>query len=389
MTIKAILWTYEPKKNGTCNIKLYLNNNGQKKYIKTKLAVLPQQFDTVKGLVKKSHPSYQIYNATIRSKILELERHFLEGGSFKTIGNKKSFSLILFLENYIKDSDAGLTEISVSSCKAYKSTLKRLKQFCKHQEISDLSFDDINLEFHDNFKRFLLNSKICAIPGFNVHIKNLKKCMRLAMEKKLHNNSDFRHRLFKKIPVESNKIYLTREEIQRIEELDLSFNKMLSREKDRFLISYYFLTRYIDSILIRRKDFFQKEGKYFLQYTQKKTGAKCIIPVSQAAWSILERRDFNLSGDTNGEANKKIKLIASMAGINTIVNEGAQSAPKWSFITTHTARRSAATHLALQGVNLKIIADLGGWKRLETLRDYLRASGLDSAEVAKDLDFFQ
>ena len=78
-----------------------------------------------------------------------------------------------------------------------------------------------------------------------------------------------------------------------------------------------------------------------------------------------------------------------MAGIHTSANEGDRSGPKWKFVTTHTARRSAATHLALQGVNLKIIADLGGWEKIETLRSYLRASGLDSAEVAKDLDFFQ
>ncbi|MCB0653995.1 MAG: tyrosine-type recombinase/integrase [Saprospiraceae bacterium] len=56
--------------------------------------------------------------------------------------------------------------------------------------------------------------------------------------------------------------------------------------------------------------------------------------------------------------------------------------PKWKFVTTHTARRSAATNLALQNVNIKIIADLGGWTDIRTLRSYLRASGLDSALVA-------
>ena len=61
--------------------------------------------------------------------------------------------------------------------------------------------------------------------------------------------------------------------------------------------------------------------------------------------------------------------------------------PKWSFVTPHTARRSAATNLYLQGVSLKMIADLGGWGDDGTLRVYLRASGLDTALVARELGF--
>lgn len=57
-------------------------------------------------------------------------------------------------------------------------------------------------------------------------------------------------------------------------------------------------------------------------------------------------------------------------------------------VSTHTARRSAATNLVLDGVNFKTVADLGGWHRLETLQIYLRCSGLDTAIVAKDIAFF-
>lgn len=138
------------------------------------------------------------------------------------------------------------------------------------------------------------------------------------MDKSLHNNLTFQHKLFRKIPVKTNKTYLNIAEIE-----------------------------------------------------------------------LLEKRDFNLSGDTNQEANRKLKTIATLAGISTLVQEGEHSGPKSLFVTTHTARRSAATNLALQGVNLKIISDLGGWEDVQTLRTYLRASGIESAVVAKDLEFFR
>lgn len=77
-----------------------------------------------------------------------------------------------------------------------------------------------------------------------------------------------------------------------------------------------------------------------------------------------------------------------LAGINQVTSEGDKVLPKSQLVTTHTARRSAATNLYLEGASLKTIADLGGWENNEMLRIYLRASGLDSARLAQDLDFF-
>lgn len=388
MKIKAILWTYKPRKDGSCNIKLYASVDGKKKYFKTKLAVLPKDFDDAKGEVKKSHPSCKLYNATIRSQVRELEDHLLKGGSIQDIGIDKVTEIIPFLQQFIADTAAGMTGVSMTTIKNYKSLLTRLQEYSNARNVR-LTFESIDLDFYDDFKSFLFKDGKCGMAGFGKHIKVLKALMRLAMDKGLHNNTIFQHKLFKKVTVKTNKIYLTEEEIKQIEELDLSGEPSLDRERDRFLISYYFLTRYSDSVKIRKKDFFEKTGRLYLRYFQVKTDKECVVPAREAALSILEKQAYNLSGDTNQEANRKLKTICAMAEINTLVQEGNRSGPKWKFVTTHTARRSAATHLALQGVNLKIIADLGGWEKVETLRIYLRSSGLDSAEVAKDLDFFR
>jgi integrase len=81
--------------------------------------------------------------------------------------------------------------------------------------------------------------------------------------------------------------------------------------------------------------------------------------------------------------------LKTVAAINAKIFQEGKNAPESSFVTTHTARRSAATNLYLDGVSLKMIADLGGWTDLQSLRTYLRASGLDTAQVAVDLDFFR
>jgi integrase len=121
----------------------------------------------------------------------------------------------------------------------------------------------------------------------------------------------------------------------------------------------------------------------------EKTQIRATIPVSTKAARLLKKYDHDFSFTSNQQANRELKRIASMAGINKVVSQGKQSGPKSQFVTFHTARRSAATNLRLQGASLKTIADLGGWKKLSTLEVYLRASGMDSAILARKLDFFQ
>lgn len=92
---------------------------------------------------------------------------------------------------------------------------------------------------------------------------------------------------------------------------------------------------------------------------------------------------------TNAEVNRKIKQIASMAGINIPATENGVTAPKWTLVRTHTARRSAATNLAMGGAILDFICKLGGWKKLETLEKYLLATRMEVAERGAFFNLFK
>lgn len=162
----------------------------------------------------------------------------------------------------------------------------------------------------------------------------------------------------------------------------------LERERDRFLLAYYFVMRFSDVVRIRREMLFQLNGKVYLRYQSTKTKVEATLPVKQSAMALMEQYQFDLSFSGNVQANRELKTIAAMANINTHASQDGRTGPKSIFVTTHTARRSAATNLYLEGVSLKMIADLGGWVDLQSLRTYLRASGLDTAQVAGDLDFF-
>ncbi|MCB0650922.1 MAG: phage integrase SAM-like domain-containing protein [Saprospiraceae bacterium] len=391
MRAQVMIWTYKPRKDGTCNIKIYAGYKGDKKYFKTKFHVLPSQFDKNKGLVKRTHPNHLRINAAIGEEKKRILDHIIKPGeNLRTLGKEKKESFIDFLVEHRNEIKNGFTDLKQSTARNYTSLITRITQYRDDRKLKDISFEDIDMDFYKDFQKFLSDECNCGLVGFGKHIKVIKTVMRNAQELGLHHNDIYKTRLFKRYNAKpSTKIYLTEDEIKAIEELNLSFDKALDRERDRFLVSYYFLMRYEDSRTIQKDFFFEQEGKHYLKYKQEKTERECIIPVKDKAWEILNKRGFNLNYGSNPQSNRDIKTICALARIDTEVTQGEERLPKWKFVTTHTARRSAATNLALQNVSVKIIADLGGWTDIRTLRIYLRASGLDSALVAKDLEFFK
>jgi site-specific recombinase XerD len=389
MTVKVILWTHYKKKDGTHDVKIYALNKGKKRYYSLNIQVKPENWDEARERVK-GLPAFinQQYNQRIQETKHRYEQLLFDGVPADQLDiQAPSHSLLKFTAQFIQEIKDNKHDIKPASGKNYQSMLTRLKQYCEHRLIDDLSFDDITMDFYYDYRSFLEETQ-GKRNAFGNHIKVLKRVMRTAVERELHNNLTFDEPSFKaKKQKPGGKIYLTKDETKAIEDLDLSSMPHLDRERDRFLVAYYFMMRWEDSTKIHRG---MIRGDFqFLSYTHGKTEIECTLPISPRAKAILQKRNFNFKKDSIQKANEKIKTIGSLAGINNIITIAGVTAPKFQFITSHTARRSAATQLMLQGVPLGDIMKLGGWKKLQTLQLYLRASGLDVARVAQNYDFFK
>lgn len=390
MKIKKILWKYVPHNDGTCDVKIYVYRDGRKKNFSTGYSILPTDWDDKKRMVKNSHPLAKSYNDAIDKLRLELEEHLLHGGTFENFRNShKQISLIDYCKEVIQNWEDGLLPLTASTIKNYRATFRRLNEFADMHPSIDLSLSGLNLDFYKAFSAFLRKYANCGLPGISKHIKIIKRLMGMSLEENLHSNTVFREKAFKRPRTKaSTKIYLNTDEIAQLEGLDLSGQPALERERDRFLLAYWLLMRFSDVCLVRKEWLFQLNGKLFLRYTSTKTKVESTLPVKASAMTMIEKYNYDFSFSSNVQANRELKTVAAMAGINANMLQDGRNGPKSSFVTTHTARRSAATNLYLEGVSLKMIGDLGGWKDLQSLRTYLRASGLDTAQVAVDLDFF-
>lgn len=381
MTVRKILWTYKPNRDGKCMIRVYAYHNKKKKYFPTGIAIFPEYWNKKKREVKRSHPMASRYNAVINGKKFEIEAHLLDGGTFQNLKIGEG-SFLEYIEAFLADND-----LRPGTLKAYRGMRTRLRQYLLKRGRPDIAFKDIDDAFYRDYVGFL-KAHYCRDVGVGNHIKVIKKLLRKAQGEGLHRNEAYKK--FKVFKAKgSNKIYLREEEIDRLESLDLSGQPVLEKERDRWLLAYYFLFRFSDVTRIEKSMIFERKGKEYISMAHRKTGINVVLPVSSKAKAILEKYNYDFAFTANQLANRKLKVICALAGINDQVKEGDRFGAKSQFVGTHTARRSAATNLCLQGVSLKIIADLGGWRKSQTLRLYLRQSGIDTAIMASDMEFFK
>lgn len=273
----------------------------------------------------------------------------------------------------------GLKKRSLATIKSYITCYNHLVSFCeKHPK----KFSLINKQWYDNYIGWFrsMNKNENTI---GVRVKFIKLIMNESLSAGFHNNISYRSNWFSKPTQEVSSIYLNEEEINKIINLDLEKSTLLCQERYRFVLSYFLLLRHSDSITINKSDIVEINGKYYLKKKAIKTSNEIMLPLKPIVIEILKRYDYSIRQTPNQVSNRSLKEIGKLAGIG-----------KWDQITSHTARRSAATNLYIQSVKtgkppVKLIMALGGWKTEDSFKKYIRVDSLESAIMAAELDFFR
>jgi integrase len=172
-------------------------------------------------------------------------------------------------------------------------------------------------------------------------------------------------------------IVLTEAEVELLWDMDLDGNKGLQSARDILLFSIYTGQRWGD-VSSFHKD--QLNGKTW-DFISEKTGDHIYVPFvgfAERAYEILERYDFALPRITMHRYNYYLKELGKKAGIDeevTIRRASGKSEivitnPKYSFMSSHMARRTCVTILLQRGVPPTTVMKLTGHRDLRTLMKY-------------------
>lgn len=249
MNFRNILWTYAPKQDGSCDVKLYFSHLGKKRYFSLDIKIQPKYWNKKKGEVKSTHPLAKRYNGKLNRLRLDIETHFLDGGNWLNLFNEeedKKGNVIEFLVQIITEGENNQLGLNSDTLKSYKGTLRRLREFKDHTGI-ETTLQKMDMTFYSEFTNYLYKHANCRAPGVNGHIKILKRLMNIGLERKLHTNMVHLQSGFKRprLNIKDN-IYVSEAEVALLEKLDLSKKKFLEKELDRWLVAYHFILRFSD-----------------------------------------------------------------------------------------------------------------------------------------------
>ncbi len=344
-SIKIILWKADRKKDGTCPIAIRITKDRKPRYIFTGHYVKEKDWDPVNSRVKKSHPNSARLNSYLFKKFSEANDLLLESdsgtnySSSKEIKNKvkrkgKNISFFTLADQRIKEyKDKGTFTVALAD----ESKINNIRKFVDN---GDLYFTDITVPFLQRFKVYCASELKQSERTITNHLILIRTLFNRAIKEGI---VDAKYYPFGgdniKIRVGSGlKIGLTKEEIGKIEDLELTPETAIWHARNIWLFSFYFAgIRIADVLELKWSDF--KDNR--LHYMMHKNSKPVTLKIPDKAKKIMNRyarnkkkpNDYIFPGLENADPkdrrdvyrkrrnadrwyNKKLKEIATMAGID-------------------------------------------------------------------------
>ncbi|WP_139956057.1 site-specific integrase [Flavicella sediminum] len=290
-----------------------------------------------------------------------------------------------YIDLLIENSKKRVAKVTWQS---YERTLDLIKSFESSLRYK-ISFESINIEFYYAFVAYLEDSHEMSPNTIGKHLKNIKMFMNSALEDGFTKCSGHRHKYFKVLKEDSFQVYLTNEELKKIELLELKFDSIDDRVRDLFLIGAFTGQRISDWKKLVAENIQEFNGKRCFVMKQTKTNTDVIIPIHPIIEKILLKRNGKSPKFVNEQdINLTIKEIAEKAEIKELIRQ-KDDKPKHTLISSHSARRSFCSNAYKSGMDSLAIMQLSGHKTEKSFLTYIKISKEEFAERISNHKFFK
>ncbi len=326
--------------------------------------------------LKRIYRTATLNNETITPEYLKekLDQNFK--------GKINKSDLFSFIERYITSVTSLRTKSTIQIYNNAKNHLRAYEAFSRVK----IDFDTITLDFYNQFSHYLIKEKSFSTNTIAKIIKTLKTFLNEATERGINTRMDFRSKRFKVVTEETETIYLSEAEIETIYNLSLEGDERLERVRDLFIVGCYTGLRFSDLSQLKSENI----NNNMIKIRTQKTSEMVMVPVSPLVYYILNKYNGSLpEAISNQKTNEYLKEIGEKAKLNETIeitqNKGQMRVKtfveKYELITTHTARRSFATNLYLQGFPTISIMKITGHRTEKAFMRYLKISQEQNAQL--------
>lgn len=376
----------------------------------------PQFWDKTEQRAKatKKFPEYSEFNAKLddfESRTKNIFRRFENDNKTQPTPNElkslleKEFNkgkseaknLFTFIEKFIEESRNKINDktgkpFADCTINIYKNTYRLLIEYSQLKG-KKIDFDSIDLDFYYDFSEHLTKEHEFAANTIGKQIKTIKTFLNEATERGINKNIAYKSKKFKVLKEDTDSIYLNQEELKLIQSLDLNNNLKLDRVRDLFLVGCWTGLRFSDFSDIKKENI----KNDFIEIKTQKTGESVVIPIHDTVKQILQK----YKGITHNSlpptiSNAKMNAYLKDLGyhIETLHSNTSKSITKggkrtlitkrkFELLTSHTARRSFATNLYLEGIPSFNIMRITGHRTEKAFLRYIKITPNESAKILK------
>lgn len=228
-------------------------------------------------------------------------------------------------------------------------------------------------------------------------MKKLRWTMNVAKERGMCDGTDA-STFYPKYKAESENdvVYLTKDELRRVMDLDLSGIPHLERVRDVFVFCCFSGLRYSDVEKLSRADI---HGDHMTVIT-KKTASAIYIELNDVTRSIISKYACSphCSGDaalpviSNAKMNKFLKKIGQMAQLNEPVRKvwwvraerHEETKQKWEALSTHCGRKTFVVTALSLNIASEVVMKWTGHRDHQTMKPYIAiVDELKKSEMTK------
>ena len=248
--------------------------------------------------------------------------------------------------------------------------------------------EGLTFEFFDerglnDYVGYLRDVKEMRNTTIGKQLSFLKWFLRWAFKKGVHQNNAYDSYKPKLKSTQKKIIFLTWDELNRLREFKIPFNKQaLERVRDVFLFQCFTGLRYSDVFNLRRSDI---KGDH-IEVTTVKTSDSLIIELNNHSKAILDKyKDVPFENDkvlpviTNQKMNDYLKELAEMAGIDEPVRQTYykgneridEVTPKYALLGTHAGRRTFICNALALGIPPQVVMKWTGHSDYKAMKPYI------------------
>jgi Site-specific recombinase XerD len=368
-TVNLKLWKYRPQKDGTYPIYVRITKNRKSSWQSTNISVRLKDWDDAKGKVKPSHPNSARLNALLKqielkyqNDVVAIENEDLSVGirRIKTMiygQDEKNFMSVAYelLSRYKSEGKISFHDKAASIIRKFRS----------YMNSADFSFQDIDIRLLINYQQYLIEEYHNKPNSVNSNLKFIKTVFLYAQRMEyipLHVNPFLKYKFLK---VQTERGFLTPEEIAAIENLDLEGKHNLARAKDIVLFQYYSGGLRISDVLLLQPDNIY-DNRVFI--TIKKTGKQTSHKLMPKALEIADRymqmgKEFIFGYLSDGlDLDDLIKVDAEISSKTALINKYLKEIGELcgikKTVSTHIFRHSFATNALQQGMSLDVLQSI-------------------------------